>query len=107
MDNKNDITLVVTTKEYVMPYGNCKIDKNGNLNKIIEKPKFDFLINSGLYVFKNSVIKLIRANQYLDINELINIAQKKKFKIGVYPIHEDSWIDVGQWSEYKNSIERL
>tara|TARA_Y100000590_G_scaffold466739_1_gene643144 strand:- start:1251 stop:2312 length:1062 start_codon:yes stop_codon:yes gene_type:complete len=107
LENNNDITLVVTTKEYVMPYGDCKIDKNGNLKKIIEKPKFDFLINSGLYVFNNSVIKLIKANEYLDINNLLNLAKMKQYKIGVYPIHEDSWIDVGQWSEYKNSIERL
>ena len=25
--------------------------------------------------------------------------------VGVYTIDEDSWIDVGQWAEYKKAIE--
>ena len=32
------------------------------------------------------------------------IAQKK---IVVYPIDDGSWIDVGQWSEYRKSVDRL
>tara|TARA_Y100000590_G_C15687261_1_gene1002063 strand:+ start:809 stop:1867 length:1059 start_codon:yes stop_codon:yes gene_type:complete len=107
VSNSNDITLVVTTKEYIVPYGDCKLDKKGNLNKIIEKPKYDFLINSGLYIFNKKIIKLISPKNSLDFNTLISIAKKNNYKIGIYPIHEDSWIDVGQWSEYRNSIERL
>jgi dTDP-glucose pyrophosphorylase len=103
----NDITLVASTKEYIIPYGNCKIDKKGNLTKIIEKPKYDFLINSGLYVFNKRVMKLIPPNKYFDFTHLVEIAKKNKYKIGVYPIYEDSWIDVGQWSEYKKSFERF
>ena len=30
-DNKNDLTIIVSTKEIVVPYGNCKIDKKGTL----------------------------------------------------------------------------
>ena len=29
--NKNHITIVVAAKEYKMPYGNCIVDKNGNI----------------------------------------------------------------------------
>ena len=98
---------MVSSKEYIIPYGNCKIDKKGNLTKIIEKPKYDFLINSGLYVFNKRVMKLIPPNKYFDFTHLVEIAKKNKYKIGVYPIYEDSWIDVGQWSEYKKSFERF
>lgn len=107
LDRCNDITLVVTTKEYVIPYGDCKINKDGNLDKLIERPKFDFLINAGLYVFNKKIIKLIKKNKHLDFNELIEISKKKNYKIGVYPIHEEAWIDIGQWSEYKKSLDKI
>ena len=107
IDRCNDITLVVTTKEYVIPYGDCKINKEGNLDRLIERPKFDFLINAGLYVFNKKIIKLIKKNKHLDFNELIEISKKKNYKIGVYPIHEEAWIDIGQWSEYKKSLDKI
>ena len=31
----------------------------------------------------------------------------KKIKIGVYPIEDSLWNDVGEWSEYKKSLENL
>ena len=38
---------------------------------------------------------------------LITLAKNKKKQIGVYPIDDDSWIDVGQWSEYHKAVDRL
>ena len=39
--------------------------------------------------------------------DLIKLAKRKKKQIGVYPIDDESWIDVGQWSEYHKAIEKL
>ena len=39
--------------------------------------------------------------------DLIKLAQSKKKQVGVYPIDDESWIDVGQWSEYRKAIEKL
>ena len=43
----------------------------------------------------------------MDMTNLISLAKNKKHKIGVYPIDDKSWIDVGQWSEYKSAIEKF
>jgi len=32
--------------------------------------------------------------------------QKEEFQIGVYPVSAKSWIDVGQWEEYKESLKK-
>ena len=37
----------------------------------------------------------------MDFNEFIDVAIRKKKKIAVFPIDENSWSDIGQWSEYK------
>ena len=85
----------------------CKLDKVGDLSHINEKPKYDFLINTGLYILNPNVLKIIPKNKFYHITHLIEDAKNKGKKIGVFPINEDAWIDVGQWAEYKNVVDRL
>ena len=107
ISNNNDITLVASSKEHVIPYGTCKLTKTGYLKKIIEKPKLDFFVNVGLYVLNPNLIKLIPKNKKYNMTDLIQQAKRKKKQVGVYPIDEESWVDVGQWSEYHKAIEKL
>ncbi len=107
ISQKNEITLVASAKEYIIPYGTCRVNHDGSLLKIIEKPQLDFLINSGLYVLSPSVLKFIPKNKFFDITHLIEILLKNDKKVGVFPIDDEAWIDIGQWSEYKQAIERL
>ena len=105
--NNFDITLVASTKEITIPYGVCNTFKNGQLNNIEEKPTFDYLVNTGLYILKPELLKLIPKNKYFDMTDLINAAKKRKKKIGVFPIDENEWVDVGQWEEYEKAKSRL
>ncbi len=107
ISNKNDLTLVASSKEYIIPYGTCKINKSGYLQNIVEKPKLDFFVNIGLYVINPGLIKFIPKDKAFDMPDLIKLAKNKKKQIGVYPIDDESWIDVGQWSEYHKAIEKL
>ena len=100
LKNNNDITILVSSKEFKVPYGVCRINKQGNLVDIIEKPSDHHLINTGIYIVNNKVFGLIRKNQHMDFNELILIAKKNKKKISIFPVSEYSWFDTGQWDEY-------
>ncbi len=102
-----DVTLVASTKEYVIPYGTCELNSDGHLSHINEKPKFDFLINSGLYVLNSDVLGLIPENRFYHITNLIEDVKKRGKRVGVYPIDDDAWIDVGQWTEYQKAIQGL
>lgn len=107
-DNKNnDITLVASAKEYIIPYGACELDSKGNLETIKEKPAYELLINTGLYVLHPKVIDLIPRNKFYHITDLIKDAKKENLKVGIYPISDDKWIDIGQWSEYRKVVEQL
>ena len=105
--NGYDITLVASMKNYIIPYGTCELNGEGHLKQINEKPEFDFLANTGLYVLNPDVLHLIPADKLYHITHLIKNAQKDGKKIGVYPIDDDAWIDVGQWAEYQQAVERL
>ncbi len=103
-ENRNIMTLIGCHKEIEIPYGILEMD-DGKLTRFIEKPNYDALINTGVYVLEPEVISLIPENRPLDMNILIKLASKKG-KVSVYPIHS-GWFDMGQWEEYKKSFHEL
>ena len=98
------ISIVVATKNFKLPYGSCELDKRGLLKKITEKPNTNYLVNTGLYLMNSNVIKFIKKNSFMNMDQLIKILKNKKKRIGVYPISENNWYDVGEWSEYNKLI---
>ena len=90
---------MASDKNYQIPYGVCEINKAGRLKSVKEKPTFNFLINIGIYIFNKKILKIIPNNKYFDANQLINLAKKKRFKIGVFPVSDSDWKDTGSWSE--------
>jgi len=106
-DSKNDITLIVSLKHYTIPYGICEIKNGGMLKNIQEKPEYDFLVNTGSYILEPSVLKDIPVNKCYHATDLINSYIKKKKRLGVYPVSDKSWLDVGQWEEYQKSLRHF
>jgi len=102
-----DITLVASMKNYIVPYGTCELNGNGYLDHIKEKPEYNFLVNTGLYILNPGVLKFIPGGTKYHITELIEDVKKQGMKVGVYPISEEAWIDVGQWTEYQKAVDRL
>ena len=39
------------------------------------------------------------------MNELINIIKTKKYKVGVFPVDDSSWSDIGEWNQYEQTIK--
>lgn len=103
----NDVSLVASAKDYIIPYGTCELDSDGNLSHINEKPHYDFLINTGLYILNPDVLKLIPENKFYHITHLIEDAKNQGRKVGVFPIDDDAWVDVGQWTEYQKAVKQL
>lgn len=102
-----DLTLLGSMQQYSIPYGVCEIDNGGILKGIKEKPEFDILVNTGFYLLNPNVLNHIPENEYFDMTDLIEKIKGKGLKIGVYPVSEKSWIDVGQWSKYNSTINEL
>jgi len=106
-DRKFDLTLVASMQHHTVPYGVCEIGNEGNLKEIKEKPEYDFLVNAGMYLLEPSVFKLIPKDEYFNMTDLIERAQKEGLTVGVYPVSEKSYVDIGQLSEYKKTLKLL
>ena len=102
--NKSKITLISSMKHLKIQYGVCKINNNGLLSSIDEKPSLDFLVNTGMYVLEPEVLLDIKDDKFYNITDLINDYLLKGEKVGIYPISEKSWMDMGQIKELNEMI---
>jgi len=103
--NNNDITVVSAMKHIEMPYGVMETEKGGNLIGMREKPEYTFQINTGMYILEPHIIDQIPDNKFYHITDLIEEINKKG-KVGVFPIPEKSWHDIGQWKEYTDTLAK-
>lgn len=106
-DSGYDITLVSSMMHYKIPYGICEIDTGGSLIEIREKPEYNFLISTGMYILNKKVLELIPDNEFFHITHLIEKVKENGGSVGVFPISENSWDDTGEWDEYKKTVKRL
>jgi len=104
---KYDLTLVAAMFNHQIPYGVCKIKNGGELDEFSEKPEYDYLVNSGMYILNSSVLDLIPTNEFFHITQLMEAIRENGGRVGVYPVSEKSWIDVGQWKEYEKAYQNL
>jgi dTDP-glucose pyrophosphorylase len=105
--NKYDITVVAAINNYTVPYGVVELNESQNLSVINEKPHFTKLVNTGMYVVSPSVLKLIPPDTFFHITELIETCIASGGVVGVYPVPENSWMDMGQIDEMSEMEKRL
>ena len=106
-DNDNDITIVGSMKHFTVPYGVLEVKNGGSLTGLVEKPEYDLIVNTGFYLIKKSVIGHIPADAKFDFTDLIARVNEDGGKVGVYPVGQHSWIDVGQWQEYHGALKEF
>ncbi|NML35839.1 NTP transferase domain-containing protein [Chitinophaga sp. G-6-1-13] len=106
-ENKNIVTIVASLKHMKIPYGIIKCGENGELLGIDEKPELTYMVNSGMYILEPEVMNYITENEFLHITDLIELLRSKNHRIGVFPVSERSWLDIGEWKEYFDTIKYL
>lgn len=99
-ENKNEITMISVMKHFPIAYGTIETGQNGKLICLKEKPELTFKINSGMYILEPHLIDEIPKGALFHINHLIEKVSSRNGKIGVFPVSEKSWIDVGEWASY-------
>ncbi|MEG0020712.1 MAG: nucleotidyltransferase, partial [Oscillospiraceae bacterium] len=71
------------------------------------KPTMNFLTNTGFYVVDKRVIEDLQENKVISFPEIIDFYRAKGEKVGVYPVSENSWMDMGQLEELEAMRRRL
>jgi len=104
---KNKITIVSALRNYEIPYGVINLNEDESFYNISEKPKYSFFVNTGFYVVEPDVLNSIPYNTKIDFPDIAKMINDNGGKIGVYPISESSWMDMGQIKDMDDMIEKI
>lgn len=105
--NGNEITVVSALKIVTIPYGVLHTGENGRLKAIEEKPDFSYQANAGFYVLESHLLREIPDAGIFHITHLIQRVLDRNGTVGVFPVNEDSWWDMGEWAEYSKMQKHM
>jgi len=103
----NLITMVCSLKNICIPYGVVEIDEAGEILTMREKPQLSFLTNTGMYIAEPSVIHELEGDISVGFPDIIEKHRKNGEKVGIYPISEKSWMDMGELDAMEKMKERF
>ncbi len=103
----NVITVVTAFKHIVIPYGVITLSDVGEINEFSEKPRIDVLTNTGFYLVEPVVIEELAENFNTSMPDIIDSYRARGEKVGVYPIREDAFMDMGRLEELEDMRVRL
>ncbi|MDL2252537.1 NTP transferase domain-containing protein [Ruminococcaceae bacterium OttesenSCG-928-I18] len=103
----NTVTLVCAAKQFVLPYGVVQADEKGRFEGLSEKPQMNYLTNTGLYVVEPAVVERMEDGKKQGFPDVIEACRSRGESVGVYPVSEDSWMDMGQLEELEAMRRRL
>lgn len=91
-------------RHFVVPYGIIEMSGEGRINKLTEKPEYDFLVNTGMYILRKEVLSDIPKKGKYDFTDLIKKVWQEGGKVKVYPVSEKSWLDIGQLEMLEEAV---
>lgn len=101
------ITIVCAIKKFTVPYGTVEMDENGCVARFKEKPSQTHMVNTGLYVIHPRFLDYIPENTFIHITQVIEKCIANGEKVGIYPIQEGNWWDMGQMTELEKMRQRF
>lgn len=106
-EHKNLITMICSLKNFSIPYGVVNLADEGNIKSMEEKPTFSFFTNTGCYIVEPEVIDDIPEDTFMGFPDMIERYRAEGKKVGVYPINEKSWFDMGEIPALESMREHL
>ena len=107
IESKSDVTIVSALKQIQVPYGVLHAGEKGVISSMEEKPSMSYFINTGMYVVNPECLGFIPSNQMYHMTDLVDELMKQGKKVSMYPISEDSFLDMGEFEAMKRMEDRL
>ncbi len=103
----NALTFILASKRVSVPYGVLNLNQDGTVKNMWEKPEFDLLVNTGIYLMEPWVVDMLHDGECIDLPDVAKRLMVEGYQVGGYPITEKSWLDMGQLSEMQNMMKEL
>lgn len=84
-----------------IPYGILDLEGR-NIHGLIEKPKYTYYANAGIYLIKRTALDEIPDNTFFNATDLVEKLIAEGKKVIRYPLN-GTWIDIGNPQEYQKA----
>ena len=84
-----------------VPLGIFDLDGR-NIKGLVEKPKYNYYANAGIYLIRKDALKEIPDNTFFNATDLINKLISQNKTVIRYPLN-GTWIDIGTPQEYQKA----
>ena len=95
-------TIALKKRDVKSDFGVVEIDDGNSIVEYTEKPKIDYLVSMGVYVFDPKVLEYIRENEYLDFPDIIKKLISNGETVKGY-IYDGYWLDIGRPDDYERA----
>lgn len=107
VESGNELTIVSALKNIVVPYGVIHSSENGTVESMEEKPKLSYFVNTGMYILNPELVDDIPQDEFFHMTHLADKLMNEGRRVGMYPISEDSFLDMGEFEEMHRMEEKL
>lgn len=96
-----EMSVAAVPYDVSIPYGILDLDGR-NIKGLLEKPKYNYYANAGIYLIKKSALAEIPEDTFFNATDLIEKLISEKKKVIRYPLN-GTWIDIGNPQEYQKA----
>ena len=107
IETDNEMTIVTALKNVTIPYGVIYSGENGRIDAMEEKPMMSYFVNTGMYILNEELIGEIPVDAVFHMTDLTDKLLKEGRRVGMYPISEDSFLDMGELEEMRRMEQKL
>ena len=101
-ENKGHATIMLSNRVFATDFGVIDIDHQGRFQSWREKPKFEYLVSAGTYLFEPGTLDVLPREGYIDVPTFILELQKKDYTVLGY-VHKGYWLDIGKPGDYEKA----
>ncbi|MBT9150547.1 MAG: UTP--glucose-1-phosphate uridylyltransferase [candidate division WS2 bacterium] len=99
-------TIALKKMDVKIDFGVVELDDSNSIVGYNEKPKIDYLISMGVYIFEPRVLKYIKSGAYLDFPDLIKELISNGETVKGY-VYDGYWLDIGRPDDYERASREI
>lgn len=107
VESGNALTIVSALKNMVIPYGVLYSGEHGAVTSMEEKPRMSYFVNTGMYILNPEVLDRIPEGKFYHMTDLTSRLMQDGMAVGMYPVSEDSFLDMGEFEEMRRMEKKL
>jgi NDP-sugar pyrophosphorylase family protein len=96
-------TVAMHKRQVKIDLGVIQLDGGNRIKAYTEKPKYDYNVSMGVYVFEPHILEHIPSGEYFDFPTLVQHLLDHEEPVSGYPF-SGYWLDIGRPDDYQQAV---